>query len=61
MRLISSVPNASDGMGVNLLVMPILFAVFINISSPRKRCVFTAYILSEYDIAAAIDMGPSAY
>ena len=51
---ISSLPSASDGIGSNLLVIPNFFAVSTKTSSPKKRFVLTAYILSEYSKAAAI-------
>ena len=54
------VPRARDGTSFNALVIPNCFAVFVRMSSPKNRFVFTAYTLSETASACAIVTKSSA-
>jgi len=44
---ISSAPRARDGRDEKLLFIPTLFRISGRASSPKNRCVLTAYTLSE--------------
>ena len=52
-RYTSLVPKAREGTEANVLEIPTLFAILTKLSSPKKRCVLTAYILSDKAIADA--------